>query len=198
MDRKLVIATRNKKKLSEIKYLLRGLDVEILSLVDFPAVPRINEIGDSFKENAIIKAVKAARHIEILALGEDSGLEVDALDGAPGIRSSRFSGWPKSDEKNNKKLLRLLKGVPLSRRTAAYKCAIAIADARGLVRVVEASCPGIIGLHPQGSAGFGYDPLFIIPKYKKTFAELGEGIKHQISHRARAVRRIERIIRASL
>lgn len=190
MKKELLVATKNKKKLKEIKDILKGLSFKITSLADYPAAPRIIENGRSFKENALKKAVQAARFAKQLTLGEDSGLCVDALAGAPGVYSSRFSGKNKSDRQNNLKLLRLLEGLPLKQRKARYVCAVALADRYGLFAVVEGSCPGFIGYKPRGNSGFGYDPLFIIPKYKKTFAELGLRIKHRMSHRFRALHKV--------
>jgi len=192
--KKLVVATRNKKKLEEIKEILKALELKITSLSDFPAAPRIIENGKTFRENAAKKAVKIAKFTGELCLGEDSGLCVDALDGAPGIYSARFSGRDKSDVRNNLKLLRLLKDLPLSKRKAHYVCAVALADKQGLVGVVEGACSGLIAFEPKGSAGFGYDPVFYIQKYKKTFAQLGEKIKHKMSHRCYALKKARRII----
>jgi len=190
----LVVATRNKKKLFEIKEILKGLDVELLSLGSYKNVPHVLENGRSFQENAVKKAIKLARFTGKLCLGEDSGLCVDALGGAPGIYSARFSGKDKSDLKNNLKLLEMLKGLPLSERKAHYSCAVALADKKGLVGVVEGSCSGLIAFEAKGSAGFGYDPLFYIPKYKKTFAQLGEKIKHTMSHRYHALKKARPLI----
>jgi XTP/dITP diphosphohydrolase len=116
------------------------------------------------------------------------------LDGAPGVKSARFSGADKSDEKNNRKLLRLLQGLPMKDRRAHYACAVALADASGLIGVVEGRCSGRIAYEPAGTAGFGYDPLFMIPQYKKTFGQLGTEIKHTMSHRYRALKKIRRLI----
>jgi len=190
----LVVATRNKKKLSEIKDILKGINLELLSLDSYKNAPQVLENGKSFKENAAKKAVKLGRFTGKLCLGEDSGLCVDALDGAPGIYSARFSGRDKSDLKNNLKLLKLLKDLPLGKRKAYYVCAVALADKNGLLGVVEGECPGLIALEPKGSAGFGYDPLFYIPKYKKTFSQLGEKIKHTMSHRYYALKKSRGII----
>ena len=190
----LVVATKNKKKLQEIKDILRGSDLKVSSLTDYINVPRILENGKSFKENAAKKAIKIAKFTKKLTLGEDSGLCVDTLGGAPGIYSSRFSGKDKSDDKNNAKLLKLLNGFALSKRKAHYTCAVAIADEHGLIEVVEGKCCGVIGFELKGSHGFGYDPLFVIPKYGKTFAELGEKIKHTMSHRYRALEKVKKII----
>ena len=190
----LIVATKNKKKLKEIREIWRGLGLKMTSLADYPKAPRIIENGKTFRENAVKKAVKTARFTRKLTLGEDSGLCVDALGGEPGIYSSRFSGKDKNDLKNNLKLLGLLSYLPLSQRKAHYICAVALADKSGLVGVVEGRCDGLIGFELKGKSGFGYDPLFIIPQYKKTFAQLGERIKHKMSHRFRALKRAKRMI----
>ena len=194
MKQELVVATRNKKKLTEIKEILKDLDLEITSLANYSHPPKIIENGRTFKENAAKKARKTAHFTGKLTLGEDSGLCVDALGGKPGIYSSRFSGRGKSDRKNNLKLLKLLGRAPLSKRKAHYSCAVAIADKKGLVGIVEGHCNGYIGFEMRGTHGFGYDPLFIIAKYKKTFAELGAVIKHKISHRFRALKKARIIL----
>lgn len=190
----LVVATKNKKKLQEIKEILKGLDLKISSLADYPDVPRIVENGKTFKDNAIKKAVKIARFSKKLTLGEDSGLCIDALGGSPGVYSSRFSGKNKSDLQNNLKVLKLLAGLTLKKRKAHYTCAVALADQSGLIGVVEGKCFGLIGFEQKGHHGFGYDPLFVISKYKKTFAELGTGIKHKMSHRYRALEKASKIL----
>jgi len=190
----LVVATKNRKKLKEIKEILAGLGAKLSSLADHPAAPRIIENGKTFKANAIKKAVKIARFTKKLTLGEDSGLCVEALEGKPGVYSSRFSGKNKSDLQNNLKLLKMLEAVPLKKRKAYYACAVAIADARGLIGVVEGRCSGLIGFKQEGTAGFGYDPLFVIPKYKKTFAQLGIRVKHKMSHRYHALEKARKIL----
>ncbi|MFZ5800570.1 MAG: RdgB/HAM1 family non-canonical purine NTP pyrophosphatase [Candidatus Omnitrophota bacterium] len=190
----LLVATRNKKKLREIKDLLKGLHLKITSLDDYSGLPKIEEDGQTFEENAIKKAVTIAQFTKKLTLGEDSGLEVKALKNQPGVYSSRFSGPGATDGKNNLKLLRLLKGVPLKKRQARYCCTVALADGKKLIYVGGSSCSGLLGFHPKGTAGFGYDPLFVIPRYHKTFAELGEDIKHTMSHRFRALRKLSPII----
>jgi len=190
----LVVATRNKKKLLEIKEILKGTNLTLLPLDSYKNSPKVIENGKTFKENAVKKAVKLARFTGGFCLGEDSGLCVDALQGAPGIYSARFSGRDKSDIKNNLKLLRLLKNTPWPKRKAYYVCAVALADKNGLIEVVEGRCNGLIALEPKGNSGFGYDPVFYIPKYKKTFAQLGEKIKHTMSHRYHALKKARRII----
>lgn len=190
----LVVATKNKKKSEEIREILKELNLKIVSLAGYTRTPRIIENGKTFQENAVKKAVKIARFSKKLTLGEDSGLCVDALGGAPGIYSSRFSGKNKSDLKNNLKLLKLLEGMPFKKRRACYISAVALADKNGLIGVAEGKVCGLIGFKMQGHFGFGYDPLFIIPKYKKTFAELGPRIKHKMSHRFRALEKAKRIL----
>lgn len=192
--KELLVATKNRKKLEEIRELLKGLDVEVTSLADYPDSPAIVEDGRTFAQNAIKKAATIAIWSGKLVMGEDSGLEVMALGNEPGVYSARFSG-PKADDKsNNRKLLRELKGVPLKKRRARYRCAVALADAKGLIGVTQGDCSGIIGLKPEGDTGFGYDPLFIIGKYGKTFAELGPQVKHRMSHRYKALKKARRII----
>jgi len=188
----LVVATKNKKKLEEIREILAGLNLRLGSLADYPAAPDVIEDGKTFRANAAKKAMEMAAYTGELTMGEDSGLCVEALGGAPGVYSARFAGTDKDDAKNNRKLLRLLKGK--RNRKARYVCAVAIADANGLVGVVEGQCSGVIGTDPRGSFGFGYDPLFVIPRYKKTFAELGPRIKHAMSHRFRALKKMRKLL----
>jgi XTP/dITP diphosphohydrolase len=194
----LVVASRNQKKVEEIEQLLKEFNLKVTSLGDYSRAPYIIENGNTFKENAIKKAIKIACFTKELTLGEDSGLEVAALGGEPGIHSSRFSGRDKSDLKNNLKLLRLLGNLPLAKRKARYVCSVALADRDGLLGVVEGYCSGLIGFQMRGTLGFGYDPLFIIPGHKKTFAQLGLQIKHRMSHRFRALSKAKGIIRAYL
>jgi len=193
----LIVATKNKKKFKEIKEIIESfnLKIKIKSLMDYDNFPKIIENGKTFKENAIKKATKIAKFTGELVLGEDSGLEVQALKRKPGIYSARFAGKNKDDQKNNLKLLRLLNGLALKQRKARYACAVALADKRGLLVTKEGYCSGLIGYKMQGRYGFGYDPLFIIPKYKKTFAQLGPKIKHKMSHRFRALKKLEKTLR---
>lgn len=193
-NREIVIATRNKKKLEEIKEIMKDLSLKFLTLDDFPNAPYVKENGTTFLENASKKALKIARFTKKLTLGEDSGLCIDGLEGAPGVYSSRFSGKDKSDLKNNLKVLKLLEDIPLNKRRAHYVCAVTLADEKGLRGSVEGRCDGLIGFEMKGSYGFGYDPLFIIRKYGKTFAELGPAIKHKISHRYQALKKAKLIV----
>lgn len=184
----LLVATTNKKKLAELQELLKDLDIQLLSLADVPRAPRVLEDGSTFRENAIKKAVKNARYFKKFTLAEDSGLCVDALKGMPGVYSARFAGRSKSDDANNRKLLRLLREVPASKRSCHYACAVALADEHGVVGIAEGTCRGRVAFEPKGTSGFGYDPLFLVPSRKRTFAQLGEKIKHTMSHRSRALK----------
>lgn len=191
----LLVATRNKKKLEEIKEILKDLNLEITSLIDYPNIPSIIEDGKTFEENAIKKAVEIAKLTKKLTLGEDSGIEVEALDRRPGIYSARFAGEEKDDLKNNLKLLKLLRGLPLKKREAQYVCSVALADKDELIDIKEGRCSGLIGFKLKGDFGFGYDPLFIISKYNKTFAQLGPEIKNRMSHRSRALKKLKPILK---
>ena len=190
----LLVATKNRKKLEEIKEILQGLSLKIISLKDISKAPRIVENKKTFKGNAVKKATTISKATGGFVLGEDSGLCVDTLNGRPGIYSARFGGKEKNDNKNNEKLLKELKGHPLSKRRAHYVCAVAIADNGRLIDVVEGKCSGLIGFKAKGHFGFGYDPLFIIPRFKKTFAQLGPSVKHRMSHRFRALVKAKKII----
>ncbi|MFA5315652.1 MAG: RdgB/HAM1 family non-canonical purine NTP pyrophosphatase [Candidatus Omnitrophota bacterium] len=185
----LVVATKNKKKLQEIRELLKDLPLRVTSLEDYPGAPRIVEDGRTFEQNAIKKAATIALYTRKLVLGEDSGLEVKVLHNRPGVYSARYVGEGATDLKNNRKLLSELKGVPLKKRGGRYRCAVALADGRGLIGVVSGTCSGRIALQPKGTFGFGYDPLFLIEKFGKTFAQLGPEIKHAMSHRFRALKK---------
>ncbi|AFV10662.1 non-canonical purine NTP pyrophosphatase [Thermacetogenium phaeum DSM 12270] len=192
---KLVIASRNRGKIAEYGEMLRDLPVEILSLADFPDLPEVRETGRTFRENALIKARAAAAATGLIALADDSGLEVDYLNGAPGVYSSRYAGPEQNDEANNRKLLAALEGVPMARRGARFRCVIAIVTPEGREFLSEGVCDGRISLAPRGRAGFGYDPLFLVPSLGKTFAELGPEVKNRISHRAQALRAARDMLR---
>ncbi len=198
---RLVLGTRNQKKLEELASLLAPLNIELRSLADYPQAIEVEEDGDSFAANAEKKAVQQAQHLQEWVLGEDSGLRVDALQGAPGVHSARYAGPNASDDDNNQKLLAALSDTPLEKRTAHYVCHAVLADPEGRVRArVERYCHGRIRSEPAGSNGFGYDPLFEIIEYHRTFGELGPHVKSVISHRARALRalawEIEQILAA--
>ncbi len=190
----LVLATRNKGKKREIISLLADLPFKILALDDFPDAPEVLEDAPTFRANAVKKAVEMAKFTGRLTMADDSGIEVDALGGKPGVHSARFASQSATDRENNKKLLEMMRTVPEERRGASYRCAIAIATPEGLVDVVEGSCEGRIGVEEKGCQGFGYDPLFVRLDYNKTFAELDPSIKNRVSHRARALERARLVL----
>ena len=197
--RQLVIATKNKKKLRELRRYLRGIKAEVISLAEFPKKPRIVENGKTFKDNAVKKALIVSRFTHGgFSIADDSGLVVRALNGAPGIKSARFAGPGKRDIDNNAKLLNLLEGFDRSQRQAKFVCAIAIADGGKIVKVIEESCKGIIASTAKGHHGFGYDPLFFIPKYGKTFGQLGLKVKDRMSHRSKALKKARKFLREYL
>lgn len=187
--KELLVATRNKGKIKEIADLLFPFDINVISLWDISGVPDIVEDGLTFRANAAKKAVVIAQSTKRLVMGEDSGLEVDALDGRPGVYSARYAGEHASDEENNERLLLELKDVSFEKRTARYQSAIALADEEALIDVVQGSCEGVITTQRRGTNGFGYDPLFYIPQYEKTFGELPLATKQMLSHRANALRK---------
>jgi XTP/dITP diphosphohydrolase len=184
---KLLIATGNRHKLSEIREMLIVPGLEVVGADGFPGLPEVEEDGDSFEANAVKKAVVMGRAAGTWALADDSGLEVEALSGAPGVRSARYAGEPVSYEANNRKLLREMEGRP--DRRARFRCVIALAAPGGQTRTVEGACEGRIALAPRGAAGFGYDPLFVPDGYDLTFAQMPAEEKNRISHRGRALRR---------
>jgi XTP/dITP diphosphohydrolase len=190
----LVLATRNEGKVKEIAALLAPLGIEVVSLAAFPEIPEIPEDGDTFVENALAKARAVAARTGQLVMADDSGLEVDALNGAPGVHSARFAGEPRDDARNNQKLLRLLEGVPWEQRSARFRCVIALVTPGGMERVAEGVCEGFIGYEPRGTGGFGYDPLFYVPEFDRTFAELDLDTKNRISHRGRALMAVQKLV----
>ncbi|MCG6157121.1 RdgB/HAM1 family non-canonical purine NTP pyrophosphatase [Rubinisphaera margarita] len=183
----IVLASRNAKKAAEIEVLLQEVGVSVRPVSEFPSATEVEEDGDSFQANAEKKASQVARQTGHWAIGEDSGLSVDALKGAPGIYSARYSGEGATDASNNEHLQQQLKDVPDSKRGAHYTCHVALADPTGAVRLhVERYCNGLIIREARGTNGFGYDPYFLIREYGKTFGELSPIVKKCISHRARA------------
>jgi XTP/dITP diphosphohydrolase len=184
--RKLLLATNNRGKAREYKSLLRGIPYEIVTPADIGISIEVNETGASFEENARLKAAALAEASGRLTLADDSGLEVDALGGEPGPRSHRYAGEGASDADRINYLLAKLRGVPEGKRTARFRCVIALATPDGRVEFFTGECRGAIATAPQGSGGFGYDPVFYVPELGKTFAELKPEEKNRISHRARA------------
>lgn len=185
---KIVMATRNRGKAIELKKLLADFSVEILTLADLSGMPEVEETGATFRENALLKAKAAAEFAHLPSLADDSGLEVDALAGQPGVYSARFAGEPASDEKNNHKLLERLRGIPKEQRTARFVCTIALVTPDGQVEMTEGRCEGIILEELRGTGGFGYDPLFYVSELGKTMAELTGEEKNEVSHRGKALR----------
>jgi len=190
----IVISSRNNGKKRELKSLLKGLAIRVLDLNDFPAAPKVKERGKTFEENASAKAIKIAKFTKRLALADDSGLEVEALGGRPGVYSARFAGNNATDEANNRKLLKALAGVPKPKRKAKFICVIALADKDKLAGLVRGEYRGRITFEPEGKNGFGYDPIFFSPKHNKTFAQLSPGEKNAVSHRGKALRKAKKLI----
>lgn len=193
--KKLIVATKNQGKLREIRELLKDFPIRVVSLADYNDLPDIIEDGKTFRANALKKALTISRHTGELVLGEDSGIEVVALQHRPGVYSARYSGPEATDKKNNSKLLRELAGIPFKNRHARYRCVAALAEGGKVIATVSGSCDGLIADAPKGKNGFGYDPLFFIPQYGKTFGQLNPSIKSQISHRAKAMKKVKRVLK---
>jgi XTP/dITP diphosphohydrolase len=199
----LVMATRNPGKIRELKAILRDSGVTLLSLADFPHLPEIPEEGATFGENAAAKAIAVARLTGQSALADDSGLMVDALKGAPGVFSARYAQdrtapRPPTDADNWGKLLEELQDVPWGERGARFVCELALATPDGSLRRARGECAGVIALEPRGETGFGYDPVFWVPAYSATMAQLGPEIKNKISHRAKALTAFKEVLRSWL
>jgi len=195
--RTLLIATRNRGKLKEIKKLLEDLPFNIVDLSRYPSIETVAESGETFADNASLKASGYARQAGALALADDSGLMVDALDGAPGVHSARYAGEGASDGERTEKLLRALADVPQSQRGARFASAIAIAQNDGrIVSLSVGECKGRIAREPRGNGGFGYDPIFIPEGFTLTFAQMETAEKNRISHRARALSKAAAFLRA--
>ena len=190
----IVIATRNRHKFRELKALLCLPGIRWHALDEFPRVAVVNETGRTFDANARRKALDVARATGCLALADDSGLEVEALRGAPGVRSARFAGGHGDDQTNNQKLLRLLGQRPMSQRRARYRCSLALASPTRIIRVVQGQWEGRIAFRPAGLRGFGYDPVFLVPRFGKTVGELPSRVKQRLSHRAVAARRMRVVL----
>ena len=187
---KLLLATRNRNKVVEIQQALEGTNWQVVILSDIPNAPDVEEDGATFEQNAIKKARSAARASKLWTLAEDSGLEIDALGGEPGVKSARYAGEGASDADLMYKVLERTINVPEERRTARFRCVMCIINPAGNENCFEGRCEGRIAAHPRGSSGFGYDPVFVPDGYDKTFAELGLGVKSKMSHRARAMQQV--------
>jgi XTP/dITP diphosphohydrolase len=191
---KLLLATNNEAKVREYQSLLQGLPFEPVTLVDQGLSINVSEVGGSLKENARLKATACAAGSRLLSLADDSGLEVDALGGEPGPLSARYAGEGASDSDRINYLLSRLKGVPWQKRSACFRCVIAIATPDGEVEFCPGECPGFITLEPKGEQGFGYDPIFYLSGVDKTMAELPLAVKNQVSHRGQAARKARKVL----
>ena len=194
----LLLATTNAGKVREIRRALEGLPLTVLGLADVLPGHSFRERGASFLENARAKSLFYSRKWKGLTLAEDSGLEIDALGGAPGVRSARFSSPRPSDEKNIRKALRSLDGVPAAERGAGFTCVMVLSREGRIVREIRGRVRGRIAAAPRGRNGFGYDPVFYYLPLRRTFAEIGPEKKNEVSHRGRAVRRLKRFLAAYL
>jgi len=192
---RVLIASANQGKVAEYQELLAGLDCELLSLGDVGIFGDIAETGDTYDQNARLKAVECAARSGLLTLADDSGLEVEALGGEPGVRSARYAGEHASDRQRVAYLLEKLSDVPAERRGARFVCVIAIATPAGEVTFCRGECPGMIVTEPRGERGFGYDPAFLLTGLGLTMAELPPDIKNQLSHRGRAVVSARQVLR---
>lgn len=195
----IVLGTHNNHKKIEVAKVLAPWGLTLENLTNYPSAIDVAETGTTFAQNACQKAGEQAKHLGMWVIGEDSGLEVDALAGRPGVYSARYSGEGASDARNNEKLLEELAGVPEEKRTARYVCHLALSDPQGSIRAqAEAYCQGRIRTEARGQNGFGYDPLFEIIEYHRTFGELSPELKACISHRARALRLFAPLIAAAI
>ena len=190
-NKSILIATKNKGKVKEFVELFANYGYSVKTLLDFPEIEDVEETGVTFKENALLKADTISRELDCIVLADDSGLEVDALDGAPGVYSARFAGEHGNDQKNNEKLLEALKGLPKEKREANFHCSLALVAPNRTPLVVEGTVDGYILEEPRGENGFGYDPLFFVPVFDKGMAELISEEKNKISHRANAIKQLE-------
>lgn len=195
---RLVLATRNPHKVREIRELLSGLDIDVLSCRDVGDVPEVIEDGATLIENAIKKARAVADATMLPALADDTGLEVEALAGAPGVMSARYAGPSATYDDNNRKLLRELEGLPERERRACFTCVVALAMPRGQVSIAEGRTRGTIATGPRGDGGFGYDPLFVADGSDLTYAEMTAAEKHAVSHRGKAMAAVRELVRAAL
>jgi XTP/dITP diphosphohydrolase len=194
MIRKLVVASKNRKKIREIKSIMEEAGYSVISMEEAGGDMEVVEDGKTFEENSFKKAFEVMKATGEITLADDSGLEVDALDGQPGVFSARFSGEGATDEKNNSKLLEMMKDVPAGDRKARFVCAATVVFPDLTYFTVRGECEGEILFEPRGSGGFGYDPLFYIPLYQKTFAEIEPEIKNSISHRAKALSKVKQLL----
>ena len=193
--KELIVASRNKGKVAEIMELLAGLPLKVSSLLDHPHIPDVIEDGATYQANALKKARAIALATGKMAMADDSGIEVKALGNAPGIYSARFAGKGASESARNRTLFKLLSGVPMPKRQARYICVVAFVDEKGrTIGVVQGTCSGYVTTQERGKNGFGFDPLFLLKRYNKTFGELPAALKAKISHRARALKKFKKLL----
>ncbi|MCL1991150.1 MAG: XTP/dITP diphosphatase [Defluviitaleaceae bacterium] len=192
--KKVILATQNLGKIREFKQIMAHYPFEVMSLLDLADDEAIEETGTTFEENALIKARAIALKYKVTVIADDSGLEIDALDGAPGVYSARYAGKMRSDDANMDKVLTEMVDVPRKDRTARFVCVLAMVDEHGKETVLRGTCEGEIWEKKCGNNGFGYDPIFYLPPFKQTMAQLSNVQKNRISHRADALRRLERIM----
>ena len=191
---RLLLATNNPGKAAEFRQLLAGCGWELVTPAELGLTIEVEETGQTYAENATLKAVEYARAGGLVTLADDSGLEVDALDGRPGVLSARYAGADRTDQERVQALLEELAGVPDDERTARFRCVIAIADTTGRVELVDGGVEGRIGHEPRGENGFGYDPIFLLPDRGMTTAELPPDEKNTVSHRAMAAQKARTIL----
>ncbi len=194
MLRKLLLATNNKAKLREYRSLLKALPFELVTLSERGITRVVREVGGSLEENAELKALALAAESQLVALADDSGLEVDVLGGEPGPLSARYAGEGASDKERIDYLMARLTGVPWDKRSACFRCVIAIATPEGRVELCSGECWGLITFEPRGEEGFGYDPIFYLPRLNKTMAELSLEAKNSVSHRGEAARKVPSVL----
>jgi XTP/dITP diphosphohydrolase len=191
----LMIATKNLNKVKEIKKIITGYDVNIMTFIDFPQMPDVVEDGSTIEENSKKKAIETAKYTGLVSIADDTGLFVDAINGEPGVFSARWAGEDATYMDNNQKLIEKLSGFKYEERTATFRCAITLAMPSGFFVTEVGEIKGYIIDQLRGENGFGYDPLFYLPEYKKTFAEMDMDLKNRISHRAIALSRIGAVIK---
>jgi XTP/dITP diphosphohydrolase len=192
--KEVIIATKNPGKAREFEHIFSSREITVLTLLDFPEIPEVDETGTTFEENAALKAEAVSKALGKMVIGDDSGLIVDALEGRPGIYSARYAGEPKNDERNTDKVLSELEGTPEEKRSARFYCALAVAVPGQETIKVSGTCEGCILEERRGSNGFGYDPVFYVPEKGLAMAELSSDEKNQISHRANALKKLDVVL----
>ena len=190
--KEIMIATKNPGKVKEFEHIFKKFQIQVKSLLDFPDMEDVEETGETFEDNALLKARTIAKLQNIVVLADDSGLEIEALDGRPGVYSARYAGPDRSDAANMEKVLSEMEDV--TTRAAQFVCALAMVIPDGDEYVVRGTCPGIINRQPIGDEGFGYDPIFYLPEIDKTMAEIPKSQKNVLSHRANAFKKLEKIL----